>query len=344
MWVDQKGNTVDPSAPHTLTVTVYGTRPPVTKTAVVSKTATPVIDSPSEETSVSSSSTVVYQPPAEATTSAVKTTPTSVYVSVPTTASTSSIPVPVPTTSSEAPEPTTVYSSSLAAPVSSSSSSTKPAATGTPYVSGTYPPGGGSKPGIVYSPYHADNACKTTEEVAADIALIKEYSPIRLYGVDCSQIQNVIAAAKTHNIKVMPGIWNMDKPLEELETLIEYVDGNWDTVHTVAIGNEVVNFGRKTASEFAGIINSSRERLRSSDVGYTGPVVGVDTFVAIMGNPAICEASDYVAANCHSFFDGNVVAEGTGEFLNNMKTEMAKVCGDKQIVITGTFIIPSRKL
>lgn len=325
VWVDQRGNTVDPNAPHTLTVTVYGTRPPVTATEVVTKTR--AVKSPKAETVIPPTSTAVYQPPAETTRSAVTTSPaSSVYKPEPATLSKS----PKPATTSKAPKPATTLVS-----VVSSSTSSKPIATGTPYVPGTYPAGGGSKPGIVYSPYHTDHSCKSTKEVAADIALLKDYSPIRLYGVDCSQIQNVIAAAKPHGIKIMPGVWNMDRPLEELETLIKYVDGNWDTVHTVAIGNEVVNFGRKSASDFAGIINASRKRLRRADVGYTGPVVGIDTFVAIMGNPAICEASDYVAANCHSFFDGNVAAEGTGEFLNNMKKEIAKVCGDKQIVITG---------
>jgi exo-beta-1,3-glucanase (GH17 family) len=191
---------------------------------------------------------------------------------------------------------------------------------------------------MVYSPYRADRTCKSRAEVAADVEKLKNFSPLRLYGVDCNQIQNVIAAGKPYGIQVFAGIWDVDKADAELETLIEAVGNDWDSVHTVAIGNEVVNFGRMDATRFASIINQSRKRLREPSVGYNGPVVGVDTFVAILGNPAICEASDFVAANCHPFFDGNVAAEGSGQFLENMKKEMAKKCGNKQVIITGEQI------
>ena len=212
---------------------------------------------------------------------------------------------------------------------------TSPASPSRPYTPGTYP--SGNRPGIVYSPYNSDHSCKSAEQVAADVEQLKMFSPLRLYGVDCNQVQNVLAAAKKHGIQIFAGIWNVDKAAQELETLIKAVDGQWDMVHTVAVGNEVVNFGRMSATEFASIINSSRKRLQQPEVGYYGPVVGVDTFVAIMGNPAICEASDYVAANCHSFFDGGVTAEDSGKFLDNMKAQMAKGCGDKKIVITGEY-------
>ena len=212
---------------------------------------------------------------------------------------------------------------------------TGPASPSRPYTPGTYP--SGNRPGIVYSPYNPDHSCKSAEQVAADVEQLKMFSPLRLYGVDCNQVQNVIAAAKKHGIQVFVGIWNVDKAALELETLIKAVNGQWDSVHTVAIGNEVVNFGRMSPSLFAAVINSSRKRLQQPEVGYYGPVVGVDTFVAILGNPAICEASDYVAANCHSFFDGNVRAGDSGKFLDNMKAELAKKCGDKKIVITGEY-------
>jgi exo-beta-1,3-glucanase (GH17 family) len=195
------------------------------------------------------------------------------------------------------------------------------------------PVGSGSKPGIVYSPYNADGSCKSKEQVAGDIEKLKDFSPIRLYGVDCQQIQNVIAATKQHGTQVIAAVYDVEKVGPELQTLIEAVGSDWNSVHTVAIGNEVVNFGRMSANDYAGVIKSSRGTLRSA--GYNGPVVGIDTFVAIMSNPAICEASDYVAANCHPFFDESVLPAQSGEFLDNMKKEMAKVCGDKKIIITG---------
>ncbi|KAF8541899.1 glycoside hydrolase superfamily [Trichophaea hybrida] len=297
VYVDQYGNTVDPNSPRTVFVTVYkpGSAPTVS-TSCRSKKA------------VKTSTPVVREPQVDnPNSSKAKAQPTKPVEEVP-------------------PTPSKVKYST----------SSTPQETGTlpprSYTPGTYP--SGNKPGMVYSPYRADRTCKSRAEVAADVEKLKNFSPLRLYGVDCNQIQNVIAAGKPYGIQVFAGIWDVDKADAELETLIEAVGNDWDSVHTVAVGNEVVNFGRMDATRFASIINQSRKRLREPSVGYNGPVVGVDTFVAILSNPAICEASDFVAANCHPFFDGNIAAEGSGQFLENMKKEMAKKCGNKQVIIT----------
>jgi exo-beta-1,3-glucanase (GH17 family) len=320
VWVDQNGNTIDPKSPRTITVTVTGARSAAATVTSCSKATSVVNQGYTVYASFSSTSTKVAL--------SSKKTPTSTSSStfvVPTTTSTTSKAAIVSTTTS--PSKAVVQSTSSVSPRAA-------AATGS-YVSGTYPAGGGSKPGIVYSPYNADSTCKTIDQVAADIEKLKDFSPIRLYGVDCNQTEFVISAAKKYGIKVMPAIYNMNAPRKELETLITAVNGDWDSVHTVAIGNEVVNFGMKTADEYASIINSCRDRLRQPDVGYTGPVVGADTFVAIMANPAICEASDYVAANAHPFFDGGVLAENSGTWLDSMKAVVKAKCGDKAVIITG---------
>jgi hypothetical protein len=313
VYVDQYGNTVDPNAPRTVVVTVYATGPvPDAKAVYTSckKKPAKTLSIPPTKTSVVKKPKDVEKPNAKP--EKPKSEPTKPMEEV-------------------RPAPSKVKHSTPPAPKETDSLPPRGA-----YTPGTYP--SGNRPGIVYSPYRADHKCKSAEEVAADVEQLKNFSPLRLYGVDCNQIQNVIAAGKPHGIQVFAGIWNVDKAADELETLIEAVGKDWDSVHTVAIGNEVVNFGRMDATRFASVINQSRKRLREPSVGYTGPVVGVDTFVAIMSNPAICEASDYVAANCHPFFDGNIVAEGSGQFIGNMKKEIAKSCGNKKIVITGELI------
>ncbi|KAA8893967.1 glycoside hydrolase superfamily [Sphaerosporella brunnea] len=333
VWVDQHGNMIDPKAPRTITVTVTGAAACAAAVTTTSKAkaTTTISYTPSTTIAATSKSSSIPAPkPTYSSSSkavAVSTT-SSKAPAIPTTSQSSK--AVVPSSSSKAAIVPTIASKTSAAPAATSSASL-----GT-YVSGTYPAGGASKPGIVYSPYNADRSCKTADEVAADIEKIKDFSPIRLYGVDCNQTQNVIAAAKPYGTKVMAAIYNMDDPYSELETLIEAVNGEWDSVHTVAIGNEVVNFGKKTADQYATIINNCRKRLRSG-VGYIGPVVGVDTFVAIMANPQIAEASDYVAANAHPYFDGGVLAQNSGTWLDAMKVAVQAKCGtSKEIVITET--------
>ncbi|KAL7275624.1 Cell surface mannoprotein mp65 [Rhizina undulata] len=191
-----------------------------------------------------------------------------------------------------------------------------------------------SKPGMVYSPYNSDNSCKSASDVASDIAKISDFSMIRLYGVDCNQIQNVMAAAKPYGIKLFLGIYDLSQDVAQVASLISAVGTDWDYVHTVAIGNEAVNSGSYTADVVVGKVNLARTTLRAA--GYTGSVVTVDTFVAIMANPTLCEASDYAAANCHPFFDGGVVASESGSFLTTQSANVAAACPGKTVFITET--------
>jgi exo-beta-1,3-glucanase (GH17 family) len=69
--------------------------------------------------------------------------------------------------------------------------------------------------------------------------------------------------------------------------------------------------------------------------GYTGPVVAVDTFIAILNNPSLCDASDYIAANAHAYFDGGVSASGAGAWVAQQASKLSSLCGGKDVLITG---------
>jgi len=72
----------------------------------------------------------------------------------------------------------------------------------------------------------------------------------------------------------------------------------------------------------------------NSSAGYTGPVVAVDTFLAILNNPSLCSASDYVAANAHAYFDGTIAASGAGAWVAQQSGNLAATCGGKAVLIT----------
>ena len=80
--------------------------------------------------------------------------------------------------------------------------------------------------------------------------------------------------------------------------------------------------------------------LSNNRAGYTGPVVAVDTFIAIYNNPSLCNASDYIAANAHAYFDGAVAASGAGAWVAQQASKLSSLCGGKDVLITGT---PSHK-
>lgn len=191
------------------------------------------------------------------------------------------------------------------------------------------------RPGIVYSPYNNDGTCKTTIAVAVDIGSLHGFGfgMVRIYGVDCNQVSNVLAAAKSFGMKVFLGIFDMGQCEAQLAQLIQFVGNDWSPVYAISIGNEQVNSGAMSAVAMVEKVNTSRNILRIA--GYGGPVVIVDTWVAIIANPILCQNSDFVAANCHAFFDGNVLPSAAGRFVSESIAKLGAACGGKSVLITG---------
>lgn len=212
-----------------------------------------------------------------------------------------------------------------------------PATTPNTLTGGTIAPRALDRPGIVYSPYNDDGTCKTTGDVAVDIGNLHGFGfgMVRIYGVDCNQVSNVLAAAKGFGMKVFLGIFDMGQCEAQLTQLIQFVGGDWSLIYAISIGNEQVNSGAMSAAAMVEKVNTSRNVLRIA--GYGGPVVIVDTWVAIIANPVLCQNSDFVAANCHAFFDGNVLPNAAGKFMSDSIAKLEAACGGKPVLITGRF-------
>jgi len=70
-------------------------------------------------------------------------------------------------------------------------------------------------------------------------------------------------------------------------------------------------------------VAAARQALRAA--GYAGPVVTVDTFLAVERSPELCDRSDYCAVNVHPFFDGSVAAEEAGAFVRRKVADVKAV-------------------
>jgi exo-beta-1,3-glucanase (GH17 family) len=137
-------------------------------------------------------------------------------------------------------------------------------------------------------------------------------------------------------MKVFQGIFNIGDLDNAVNTIVAAVGGDWSVIHTVSVGNELVNGGQASVGTVTAAVANARSKLRAA--GYTGPVVTTDTLVATLANPALCDASDYCAVNSHPFFDPNTSAENAGAFLTreiaNLKSKLAN--SNQQIMITET--------
>lgn len=189
---------------------------------------------------------------------------------------------------------------------------------------------GGAK-GIVYSPYKV-GGCKTADEVKSDLAKLAGYEIIRLYGVDCSQIENVKAALAPGQ-KLFLGIFDVANLQNGLQSLISAIGKDWQLVHTISIGNELVNNGQATVDQISSYVSTAKPIL--SAAGYTGPVVSVDTFIAVINNPGLCHISDYIAVNAHPYFDGNIASDGAGQWVVEQIQRVWTACGGtKDVFVT----------
>lgn len=190
--------------------------------------------------------------------------------------------------------------------------------------------------GVSYAPYRADGSCKQQKDVDDDMEEMSgKYSVVRVYGTDCDQVPMMYKAAKKKNMKLFLGIWQPSAVRDEAEKIIAGVNGDWDMVHTVSVGNELVNNGQASPSDIVSAVKSARSILRAA--GYQGPVVTVDTFMAVQDHPELCEASDYCAMNAHPFFDSNTHASHAGRWLvDTIARVKSALSTSKRVLVTET--------
>ncbi|KAH7586681.1 Glycosyl hydrolases family 17 signature [Nakaseomyces glabratus] len=230
---------------------------------------------------------------------------------------------------SPAPAKSTTELAPASSPASSSSSSSS---------SNTKKPdtqvGGAGVKGITYTPYNADGTCKDASAVASDLAALSQYPTIRLYGTDCNQVENVFKA-KASGQKLFLGVFDVSNIQGSVDAIKSAVNtyGSWDDVTTVSIGNELVNGGQASPAQVGQYVAAGRAALQAA--GFNGPVVSVDTFIAVINNPELCQYSDYMAVNAHAYFDQYTKAQDAGSWLLQQIQRVWTACdGKKEVVIT----------
>lgn len=196
--------------------------------------------------------------------------------------------------------------------------------------------GSGGAKGVTYTPYADNGNCKTSSQIASEVAELSGFDVIRLYGVDCDQVAQVLQA-KASGQKIFAGIYDVSAISDGVQAISDAVKahGSWDDIHTVSVGNELVNSGQANPSQIKSYVNQAKSALKSA--GYTGSVVSVDTFIAVINNPELCDYSDYIAVNAHCFFDGYYTADQAGEWVLSQIQRVSTACGNnKNVLITET--------
>lgn len=182
-------------------------------------------------------------------------------------------------------------------------------------------------------------ACKSQGAIHEDLKKMNGYHFVRIYGTDCNQAMTVSKAAKALNKKVMAGIFDLNNVENEAHMVLSAIKAH-GVINAVSVGNEAVNSGTASPGQVVAAIKKVRQILRNG--GYKGPVVTVDTFVAIIANPSLCHASDFAAANIQAYFDGGVTAAQSGQFVRTQRDRVHQACGAKKRVVVTEAGWPSK--
>lgn len=181
-----------------------------------------------------------------------------------------------------------------------------------------------------------DNAvqCKSRATMDSEFSFLKSqgYTKVRVYDIGCP-LGDVAGAAGAQGLALIAGINTVSNVAGDIAKLISMLQGNWASVDTIVVGNEVVNGNPGLAGAVVAAIATARGLL--SAAGFNGHVVTVDTFIAHSNHPQLCASSDYCAVNAHAYFDPNTSATQAGDFVLNTAIGMVKkIAGGKTIVIT----------
>lgn len=102
---------------------------------------------------------------------------------------------------------------------------------------------------MVYSPYNADDSCKTASQVLSDIAIFasKRVQSVRIYATDCDSLSTVVAALKQYDMKLIQGFYmtsdgvdSIDSQVSDFITWLQEDSSNAALVEMLIVGNEAV--------------------------------------------------------------------------------------------------------
>lgn len=167
--------------------------------------------------------------------------------------------------------------------------------------------------------------------MSTDIALIaaKGFTSIRLYSTDCSGLDHVGAAVKSHGLKLVLGVYISDRGIADAETqidnIITWTGGDWGCVEMIVVGNEAVFNEYCTPAALVDFI--MRAKSAFSGAGYSGPVTTTEPINVLQEHAAtLCPILDLVAANIHPFFNSGVTADTAGDFVAMELQNLQAIC------------------
>jgi exo-beta-1,3-glucanase (GH17 family) len=174
-------------------------------------------------------------------------------------------------------------------------------------------------------------------QIEEDLALLSKYTGcVRTYSVT-DGLDNVLASARRHGLKVLEGIWisnNAEKTRRQIATGIALAKQYPDVITGVIVGNEVLLRGEMSAPDLIANIREVKAQLSM-------PVTYADVWEYWLRYPEVQNAVDFVTIHILPYWeDFPIPASIAAAHVGDIRRKVADTMSGKEIVI-GEFGWPS---
>jgi len=174
-------------------------------------------------------------------------------------------------------------------------------------------------------------------QIEEDLALLSKYTGcVRTYSVT-DGLDNVLASARRHGLKVLEGIWisnNAEKTRRQIATGIALAKQYPDVIIGVIVGNEVLLRGEMSAPDLIANIREVKAQLSM-------PVTYADVWEYWLRYPEVQNAVDFVTIHILPYWeDFPIPAWRAAAHVGEIRRKVADAMPGKEIVI-GEFGWPS---
>jgi exo-beta-1,3-glucanase (GH17 family) len=191
--------------------------------------------------------------------------------------------------------------------------------------------------GIAYSFYEPTGGCKSAQEIQSEVKQLADFDIIRVYDTGCEGLINVVKALRPGQ-QVFADIYCLDRievSVEIITQAINSIGGDWSVIHTVSVGDELINLNEAAVAEIDTAIGRTKDLLYER--GYHGFVVSTVTLAAMMNHRELCDMSDYISVNLCPHWDGFVSPQEARPWLKQQMTLLQSICGhDRNVVLSAT--------
>ncbi len=174
-------------------------------------------------------------------------------------------------------------------------------------------------------------------QIEEDLALLSKYTGcVRTYSVD-DGLDNVLASARRHRLKVLQGIWisnNAEKTRRQIATGIALAKQYPDVIAGVVVGNEVLLRGEMSVPDLMAAIHEVKAQVPE-------PVTYADVWEYWLRYPDVRNAVDFVTIHILPYWeDFPIPASLAAAHVAAIRSKVAAAMPGKEIVI-GEFGWPS---